>query len=264
VNQLQFPVYLNLFRTLVFREIQVRYRGSWLGLFWSLINPVLLMLVYYFVFNFVFRVKAPQLYEGRDVPFAGFIFAGLIVYFLFSEILTRSPSLIQDNTNYVKKMIFPLEIIPLVTVVASGFNFLIAFVVLGLYLALFGGGITPTIMLAPLVILPYLMFLAGVAWFISAIGVYVKDVTYIAGFMATAMLFLSPVFYAVETVPDNFRSLMMLNPLTYYIEAFRSCVIGGLVPDGTFMLIAYTVGIGSLILGYWVFQRVRGGFADVL
>ncbi|MBK6738956.1 MAG: ABC transporter permease [Haliea sp.] len=186
------------------------------------------------------------------------------MYFVFSEIITRSPTLIQDNANYVKKVVFPLEMIPLVAVVASGFNFLISFVVLGLFLALFGGGITPTIMLAPFVILPFIMFLAGLALFISAIGVYVKDVTYIAGFIATAMMFLSPVFYAIETVPENFRVLMMLNPLTYYIEAFRSCVIGGIAPNDTFMLIAYILGMGTLFLGYWVFQRVRVGFADVL
>lgn len=264
MSHFRLSVYVNLFHSLVAREIQVRYRGSWLGLFWSVINPVLLMSVYYFVFNLIFRVKLPQLYDGKDVPFAGFIFSGLIVYFLFSEIITRAPTLIQDNTNYVKKVVFPVEIIPLVTVVAAGFNFMVSFFVLGLFLVLFGGGITPMILLVPLVILPFMMFLAGLAWFISAIGVYVRDVTYIAGFISTVLIFLSPVFYAMETVPANFRSVMMLNPLSYYIEAFRSCVIGGIVPDVTSMLIVYLVGIGSFFLGYWFFQRVRGGFADVL
>ena len=116
------PVYKDLLYALVAREIQVRYRGSWLGLFWAVINPVLLMLVYYFVFSLVFQVKLPQLYDGRDVPFAGFIFSGLIVYFLFAEILTRAPTLIHDNTNYVKKVVFPIEIIPLVAVAASAFK----------------------------------------------------------------------------------------------------------------------------------------------
>jgi lipopolysaccharide transport system permease protein len=264
VNHFRFSLYKNLFYSLVAREIQLRYRGSWLGLIWSVINPLLLMLVYYFVFNLVFRVKVPQLYDGRDVPFAGFIFSGLIVYFLFAEIITRSPDLIRDNTNYVKKVVFPIELIPLVAVVASAFNFIISFVILGLFLVFFGGGITPSILLAPLIILPFLMFLAGLAWFTSAIGVYVKDVTYIAGFISTAMMFLSPVFYAMDTVPDNFKNLMMLNPLTHFIEAFRSCVIGGLAPTTTFMLTGYTVGIGTFFFGYWFFNRVRGGFADVL
>jgi lipopolysaccharide transport system permease protein len=186
------------------------------------------------------------------------------VYFLFAEIITRSPDLIRDNTNYVKKVVFPIELIPLVAVVASAFNFIISFVILGLFLVFFGGGITPSILLAPLIILPFLMFLAGLAWFTSAIGVYVKDVTYIAGFVSTAMMFLSPVFYAMDTVPDNFKNLMMLNPLTHFIEAFRSCVIGGLAPTTTFMLTGYTVGFGTFFFGYWFFNRVRGGFADVL
>lgn len=264
MNRFRLSAYKNLFYSLVVREIQLRYRGSWLGLFWAVINPLLLMLVYYFVFNLVFRVKVPQLYDGRDVPFAGFIFSGLIVYFLFSEIITRSPNLIRDNTNYVKKVVFPIELIPLVAVVASAFNFMISFVILGLFLMFFGGGLTPSILLAPLIILPFLLFLAGLAWFTSAIGVYVRDVTYIAGFVATAMMFLSPVFYAIDTVPDNFRSLMMLNPLTHFIEAFRRCVIGGMAPDTSFMLIGYATGIGTFLFGYWFFRRVRGGFADVL
>jgi lipopolysaccharide transport system permease protein len=264
VTGLPLPVYRDLLYALVAREIQVRYRGSWLGLFWSVINPVLLMLVYYFVFSLVFQVKLPQLYDGRDVPFAGFIFSGLIVYFLFAEILTRSPTLIHDNTNYVKKVVFPIEIIPLVTVAASAFNFMISFVVLALFLVIFGDGITLTILLAPVVILPFLLFLAGVAWFVSAISVYIKDVTYIAGFVATAMMFLSPVFYSLEAVPGNFYQVMMLNPLTYYIEAFRSCVIGGVVPDTRFFLVTYAVGVVTCVFGYGFFQKVRRGFADVL
>jgi lipopolysaccharide transport system permease protein len=264
VNRYRISVYKNLFFSLVAREIQMRYRGSWLGLFWVVINPLLLMLVYYFVFNLVFKVKLPQLYDGRDVPFAGFIFSGLIVYFLFAEIINRSPTLIQDNTNYVKKVVFPIEIIPLVAVVASAFNFLISFVILVLFLLLFGGGITQAVLLAPVIILPFLLFLAGLAWFTSAIAVYIRDVTYIAGFIATAMMFLSPVFYAMESVPAQFRSLMMLNPLTHYIEAFRSCVIGGVAPGTVSLMVAYAVGIGTFIFGYWFFRRVRGGFADVL
>jgi lipopolysaccharide transport system permease protein len=264
VTDLSLPVYKNLLYALVAREIQVRYRGSWLGLFWAVINPVLLMLVYYFVFSLVFQVKLPQLYDGRDVPFAGFIFSGLIVYFLFAEILTRAPTLIHDNTNYVKKVVFPIEIIPLVAVAASAFNFMISFVVLALFLVMFGGGITLTILLAPLVILPFLFFLAGVAWFTSALSVYIKDVTYVAGFVATAMMFLSPVFYSLEAVPENFYQAMMLNPLTYYIEAFRSCVIGGMVPDTTFFLVIYAVGIVTCLCGYSFFEKVRRGFADVL
>lgn len=264
MTRLTLAVYRNLLYALITREIQLRYRGSGLGLLWAVINPVLLMLVYYFIFSLVFQVKLPQLYDGRDVPFAGFIFSGLIVYFLFADILTRGPTLIHDNINYVKKVVFPLEIIPVVLVAASVFNFLISCVILTVFLAAFGGGITPSILLAPLVILPFLLFLCGVAWFVSAISAYVKDVAYVAGFIATAMMFLSPVFYALEAVPDNFQQVMMLNPLTYYIEGFRSCVIGGVVPDTKFFVVAYTAGIVVCVLGYGFFQKVRRGFADVL
>ncbi len=256
--------YRDLFHALVVREIQARYRGSWLGLLWAILNPVLLMLVYYFVFSLVFQVRLPQLYDGREVPFAGFIFSGLIVYFLFAEIVTRSPTLIHDNTNYVKKVVFPIEMVPLVALAASAFNFVVSFAVLSLFLLVLGAGISPTVLLAPLVILPFLLFLAGLAWFISALSVYIKDVTYIAGFLATAMMFLSPVFYSLEAVPGNFYQIMMLNPLTHYIEAFRSCVLGGVVPGITPFLVIYIEGLVVCVFGYKFFQRVRPGFADVL
>ena len=123
MTRLTLPVCRQIFYALITREIQLRCRGSVLGLLWAVINPVLLMLVYYFVFSLVFQVKLPQLYDGRDVPFAGFMFSGLIVYFLFAEILTRGPTLIHVNINYVKKVVFPLEIISVVVVAASIFNF---------------------------------------------------------------------------------------------------------------------------------------------
>lgn len=261
---LSLTIYRDLFFALVVREVQSRYRGSWLGLFWSILNPVLLMLVYYFVFSLVFQVRLPQMYDGRDVPFAGFIFSGLIMYFLFAELITRSPTLIQENVNYVKKVVFPIEIIPLITLAASAFNFTISFAVLLLFLVISGAGLSPVVLLTPLVVLPFLLFLAGLAWFVSALSVYLRDVTYVAGFVATAMMFLSPVFYSIDAVPDNFYQIMMLNPMTYYIEAFRSCVIGGVTPDAQYFVVIYTVGIVSGLSGYGFFQKVRRGFADVL
>jgi len=264
MNRFRLSIHKNLLLALVKRDISARYRGSWLGLFWSVLNPILLLLVYYFVFTHIFKARLPQLYDGRDIPFSGFIFSGLIVYFLFSEVLTRTPSVIQNNTNYVKKVVFPLEIIPMVTVLSAAFNFLIAFVVLQGFLLLSGEGVKLTSLLFPLIALPYILFLFGIAWFVSALAVYLRDVVYVVGFIATAMMFLSPVFYAPEAVPEGFSAVMFYNPLTYFIEAFRMSVVAGVVPPVSFILIPASVGIVVCFSGYAFFQRVRSGFADII
>lgn len=264
MTRFQFSLHRQLLSSMVVRDITARYKGSWLGLFWAVVNPVLLMLVYYFVFSMVFQVRLPELYDGREAPFAGFIFAGLIVYFMFSEVLIRSSSLIGDNTNYVKKVVFPLEIIPLVMVLGAAFNFLVSLVILILFLLVSGHALTPAILILPLVLFPYLLFLAGLSWLISALSVYVRDVGYVVGFLATAMMFLSPVFFAIPSVPESLQALMQLNPMTHFIEAFRYCVIGGIVPEGKILLLLWAIAAGTFLLGYGFFQRVRHGFADIL
>jgi len=264
MTRFRFSSHKQLLASMVVRDITARYKGSWGGLFWAVANPVLLMLVYYFVFSMIFEVRLPELYDGREAPFAGFIFAGLIVYFMFSEVLLRSSTLISDNTNYVKKVVFPLEIIPPVMVLGAAFNFLVSLVILTLFLLISGHALTPAILVLPLVLIPYLLFLMGLAWLIGALSVYVRDVGYVAGFIATAMMFLSPVFYALQSVPASFQSVMLLNPMTHFIEAFRYCVIGGMVPEGKILLILWTIAVIIFLLGYGFFQRVRHGFADIL
>lgn len=264
MNRFRFSLHKNLLYALVKRDITARYRGSWLGLFWSILNPVLLLVVYYFVFTHVFKARLPQLYGGRDIAFSGFIFSGLIVYFLFSEVVTRAPSVIQDNANYVKKVVFPIEVLPVVTVLSAVFNFVIAFGVLQGFLLLSGEGVKLASLVFPLILLPYVLFLLGVAWFVSALAVYLRDVTYVVGFIATAMMFLSPVFYPPEVVPDAFRVVMFFNPLTYFIESFRMSVVAGVVPPASFMLIPTAIGVAVCAAGYGFFQRVRSGFADII
>lgn len=264
MTRFRFALHGHLLLSLVGRDIRARYRGSMLGLVWALINPLLLMGVYYFVFNVVFRFRLPELYGGKDVPFAGFIFAGIILYFAFSEVLTKSPTLISDNSNYVKKVVFPLELLPVVSVLSSAFNFLVALAILLLYLLFSGYGLSPALLALPLLLLPYLLLLLGVAWFVSALSVYIRDITYVAGFLATALMFLSPVFYSLESVPVEFRNVMLGNPLTVYVETFRQILLGGQWPDLQQLLVLWGSGLVSVVVGYSFFQRVRHGFADIL
>ncbi len=255
------------FRELIYgmakREILSRYRGSWLGVLWTLVTPVLLLLVYMFVFGLIFKARWPQS-SGVDEGFASLLFCGIIVYLMFSEILTRSPRLVVDNANYVKKVVFPLEIMSWVALVNSLFHFLIACGVLLAFLLLSGKGLAVTLLLLPLLMLQFILFLAGLSWFLGALGVYVRDVTYVSGFLATAMTFLSPVFYPASAVPEKFRFLMDINPLTYYIESFRKLLVLGEMPNPISALIALLVSGVMFYFGYWFFHKVRKGFADVL
>ena len=260
----RFAQHGHLLLSLLARDIRARYRGSVLGLVWALLNPILLMGVYYFVFNVVFRFRLPELYGGRDVPFAGFIFAGIILYFALSEVLTKSPAVIADNSTYVKKVVFPLELLPVVNVLSAGVNFLVALVILLLFLVLSGYGLSLALLALPLLLLPYLLLLLGVAWFVSALAVYIRDVTYVAGFLATALMFLSPVFYSLESVPESFRAVMLWNPLTSYVETFRLILLGGQWPGLGQLLQPWILAVVSAMLGYGFFQRVRHGFADIL
>ncbi|WP_409524927.1 ABC transporter permease [Nitrincola sp. MINF-07-Sa-05] len=245
------------------REVLGRYKGSWLGLVWTLLTPLLLLLVYMFVFGVIFQARWPQS-EGVDGNFAALLFCGIIAFFMFSEVLTRSPRLIVDNANYVKKVVFPLDALIWVAVATALFHFLISFVVLLGFVLVSGVGVSVYLLYFPVITGLLVVFLLGLSWFLSALGVYIRDVSYIAGFLSTALLFLSPVFYPASAVPESFRILMDLNPLTFYIEAFRSVAVLKQAPDYMSMLLATAVSLGVFALGYWFFQRVRKGFADVL
>ena len=245
------------------REVLGRYRASWLGIFWSLLTPILLLLVYMFVFGVIFKARWPQP-EGLEDSFAPLLFCGIIAYMTFSEILTRSPLLIVDNANYVKKVVFPLDILSWIAVANALFHFFISLLVLLAFIVLSGRGLSWTLIYVPVLVGLFSINLLGLAWLISAASVYIRDTTYVAGFLATALMFLSPVFYPKSAVPEQFAIVMDMNPLTFYIEAFRDVLILGRVPDLSSFLLAGFFSLLSFIVGYWFFQRVRKGFADVL
>lgn len=245
------------------REVLGRYRGSWFGLFWSLITPILLLLVYMFVFGVVFKARWPQA-EGIDEGFASLLFCGIIIYSIFSELLTRSPRLIVDNANYVKKVVFPVEILGWIALLNSLFHFFLSLVVLVTFVAIFGAGISWHLILVPGLTLIFIVHLIGMTWLVSALGVYIRDISYVAGFLSTALIFLSPVFFPKAAVPENFALAMDYNPLTFYIESFRQVIVLSQVPDLRSVLIAIAISIFSFVTGYWFFQKTRKGFADVV
>ncbi|MBA4500997.1 ABC transporter permease [Marinobacterium marinum] len=264
MNQFNIKQHFDLLKILTVREVSARYQGSVLGLIWVIINPVLLMLVYYFFFKLVFQVKFENRYGAEPLDFVAFVFTGLIVYFAFSEILSKAPSLIHENVNLVKKVVFPLDVIPLVSVFSACFNFMVSFSILIIYQVCFGTGIGWNIVFVFCLLPAFILFMSGCSFFVSAVSVYVRDVSYIVGFLVTAMMFLSPVFYSMDTLPSDFQVIVALNPLTHFIEFMRFIVNSRSVPPGELFAMMYGAGIVSFLAGGWVFKRLRNGFADIL
>jgi lipopolysaccharide transport system permease protein len=246
------------------REVVGRYKGSIFGLLWSFLNPVLMLLVYTFVFAVVFRARWGTGGEETKTQFAVVLFVGLIVHGLFAEVLNRAPGLILGNVNYVKKVVFPLEILPAISLGAALFHSLVNLLVLMVAFVIFNGYLHWTAILVPVVLLPLAILTIGLAWVLASLGVFLRDVAQTIGIITMAMLFLSPVFYPVTALPEQYRPFIMANPLTFIIEQAREVLIWGRVPDWSGLGIYTLVTVAVAWAGYAWFQKTRKGFADVL
>ena len=246
------------------RDINSRYRGSLIGLAWSFINPVLLLLVYTFVFSVVFKARWNANGDESKTDFAIIMFAGMIVFNLFSEIVNRAPGLVTSNANYVKKVVFPLEILPWVTIGSALFHSLISLFVLMLAQLILNLSLPWTTIFFPLALLPLIFASVGFAWFLSALGVFVRDVGQITGIFITILLFISAVFYPVSALPKEYQVWLRLNPLVLIITESRKSLVLGELPDWKSMVIALFVSLALAFTGFWWFQKVRKGFADVI
>jgi len=246
------------------REVVGRYRGSVLGLAWSFFNPIVMLSVYTFVFSEVFKARWGTGGGEDKASFAVFLFVGMIVYGLFAECVNRAPGLIVSNANYVKKVVFPLEILPSVAMGSALFHASISLVVLLSAQLLFNQRLPWTIVFLPVILLPLLLATAGVAWVLSSLGVFVRDISQITGILTTVLMFLSPVFYPLSALPKKFQLWLNLNPLTFIIEAARNALIFGDAPYWTGLVFVLAASLAIATGGFWWFQKTRKGFADVL
>ncbi len=248
------------------REVLERYRGSHFGLLWSFAYPVLMLLVYMFIFGVVFKMKwgAAAAADQGNVPFGVIMFSGLILHAFLGECLVRSTSLVTANQQYAKKVVFPLPILPLVTIGTALFHLLAGIFILLVFSTIAGAPPAWTILLAPLVLLPFVFFLLGCSWFLAAICVFVRDIGQIMGVLVTVLLFLAPIFYPLSQVPERLQFWMYFNPLTVIVEQFRAVVLFGQTPDWLHLSIYGLVGLATMLLGYAFFRRTQGAFADVI
>jgi lipopolysaccharide transport system permease protein len=245
------------------RDVLGRYRGSMMGLAWSFFNPLIMLTVYTFVFSVVFKARWSVAGEDK-VNFAIILFVGLIAYGLFAECINRAPSLILSNSNYVKKVVFPLEILPSVALGSALFHSAVSLAVLLTAQLLINQRLPWTVVFFPIILLPLLLATMGFAWLLSALGVYVRDMGQITTIFTTVLMFLSPLFYPLSALPKSYQLWLRLNPLTFIIEEGRNVLIFGKTPDWIVWGLAVA---GSLLVcagGFWWFQKTRKGFADVL
>lgn len=247
------------------REIFQRYQGSALGFAWSFLNPLLMLTVYTFVFSVIFKSRwsGVEVEESRT-DFAITLFAGLIIFNTFSEIVNKAPGLVLSNISFVKKVVFPLEVLPIVSIGAVLFHSFISLLVLMWAQILFNGRIPFTIIYMPFIILPLLLIGLGLSWFLAALTVYIRDVSHITGIITTMLMFLSAVFFPISALPENLKVLVYLNPVALIVSEGRNAVVFGMTPDWRILLQLFGFGLVVAVAGYWWFQKTRKGFADVL
>jgi lipopolysaccharide transport system permease protein len=246
------------------REVAGRYKGSAMGLAWSFFNPVFMLTVYTFVFSVVFKARWGVGGEDSKTLFAVVLFVGMIVHGLFAEVVNRAPSLILSNVNYVKKVVFPLEILPVISMAAALFHTMISLCVLLIAIIVFNGYLHWTVIFIPMIMLPFVIFTLGLAWLLASIGVFLRDVGQVIGMVTTVMMFLAPVFYPLTAVPEKYIPFIMANPLTFIIQQAREVLIWGHIPNWMGLGIYTIVAIVVAWVGYALFQKTRKGFADVL
>ncbi|MEB2233093.1 ABC transporter permease [Xanthomonas campestris] len=253
----------SLILALAKRDVVGRYRGSFMGLLWSFFYPLLMLAVYTFVFSVVFGARW-QGGTGSRTEFALVLFTGLIAFNFFSECLGRAPTMIVSNVNYVKKVVFPLEILAVVNIVSAGFHMAVsAFVWLIFYLVLFGVP-TPEILWLPVALLPLGFFTLGATWLLASLGVFLRDVSQVIMVVITVLMFMSPIFYSVEAMPEKYRPFILANPLTIIIEQVRGVMIWGRPINWSVWAWLVPVSILVAWIGFAWFQKTRKGFADVL
>lgn len=252
----------HVFWELTKRDIEGRYSGSFLGLLWSFFNPLLMLAVYTLAFRVFLGMRWPNASSGVD--FSLMIFCGMIVHSMMAETLGRGPTVIVSQSNLVKRVVFPLAILPCVTVASTLFNALLSVLVLLAFVLVTRHGIHATVLYLPLVYLPYVLLLGGVCWLMASLGVFVRDVGQVAGVLTALLMFLSPVFYPASSLHEPYRQLMQFNPLTLMIEQTRQLVLFGQPPDWHALGIYTLASVAVLLFGYSWFQRTRDGFADVL
>jgi len=249
---------------LIKKEVIAKYKGSYLGLLWSFVTPLIMLAVYTFVFSVVFKAKWKIDTDETGIHFALVLFCGLIVFNLFSECMLKAPTLISSYPHYVKKIVFPLEVLPISVLGAALFHYCINMIVLLVGLLIFSGLPSGHIFLLPLIIIPLCMFALGMSWFLSSLGVFIKDISYGINIFVQLLFFLTPIFYPLSAVPDKFRFFLRLNILSTFVEQARDIIVFNQSFNWGWWAVCLIISSVIFILGYKWFMKTKKAFADVI
>jgi lipopolysaccharide transport system permease protein len=246
------------------REVEGRYRASFLGLLWSFVHPLALLLAYTWVFGVVFRARWPSSRTDGLGEFALVLFSGLVVFNVFAECLSRAATLVVGVPSYVKKVVFPLEILPVSLLASAVFHGLVSLAVLLVCCRLLLGELPATVLLIPLVVLPAAFLCLGLTWLTASLGVFLRDLSHLMPLLLQVLFFATPVIYPADAVPERFRAAVLFNPLAWVVESVRRLLFSGRLPDWGALAAWAAVTAAVMVLGYAWFMKTKRGFADVL
>lgn len=249
---------------LTVRDVTTRYRGSAMGFLWSVILPAMMLVVYTYIFGVVFHARWPNMPHDDPFHYALVLFAGLNVHALFADCLTRAPGIIIGQPNLVKKVVFPLELLSWSTLGTALFHAGISILVLLAFELWITASLPWTVLLTPVPILVTVPLLVGLCWFLSSLGVFLRDISQMINVVVTVILFTAPIFYPLDAAPTSIRPFLFLNPLTIPVENFRAVAIFGRQPDWQGLGLYVLVGLIVAVLGHYWFERTRRAFADIM
>ena len=254
----------DLLRQLVRRNIEGRYKGTMMGLIWMVVTPLVMLGVYTFVFGVIFKARWGAGLGDSKVAFALIMFCGMAVFNIFSESVNGSVGIVTGNPNYVKKVVFPLELLPVSSVLSACFFGLVWIGILLVGIVLFLHKICLVAVCLPLIFIPLILFSCGIAWFVASLGVFLRDLSHAIGIVLQVLYFMTPIFYSVEMVPEKFRPILLLNPLTPIVQSARQILMYSQWPNWQALGIVMLLSMAVFQMGYFWFMKTKRGFADVL
>lgn len=249
-------------RYLVQKDLKGRYAGSIMGFFWTVVHPIITLLVFTFLFSIVLKVRFGP--EGGTANFALYLFCGLLPWLAFQEAVVRSTTVIIDNANLVKKVVFPTKILPVYLVISSFITELIGLVILISAVVLMTGKLSFYIAFFPLLALLQLLFTLGVSWIFACINVFFRDIAHVVGVLLTIWMYSTPIVYPAEVVPSNFKMLITVNPMSHLVIAYRDIFLNGKPPEAIGLAILVVASAAIFAIGYKVFTEAAPSFPDLI